>query len=176
MVCSKCRKLYTAYRDGELRDALRKDVEDHIESCSACRSLYLDLDRIVDASASLSEFKASERTAGKVLALIRSSETVLTPEVPFRRWLAPRLAYGALAMVVAGMAAFLVFHSEMGNRQALSVASAGTKERIYSLGPHVEASEIVDTKPDYSLAHSAGPEEPVYSLPTRSVYARPASY
>jgi anti-sigma factor RsiW len=176
MVCSKCRKLYTAYRDGELGEALRRDVEDHIGSCSVCRSLYLELDRIVDASASLPEFKASEQTAEKVLSLLRSSETVLAPEVPFRRWLAPRLAYGTLAMVVAGMAAFFVFHSETGDRQALSVASAGTKERIYSLGPRVETSEIVDTKPDYSLAHSVGPEEPVYSLPTRSVYARPASY
>ncbi len=176
MVCSKCRKLYTAYRDGELREALREAVETHIKSCSACRSLYLELDRILAASASLPEFKASERTAGNVLSLIRSSETVLAPEAPFFRWLAPRLAYGVLAMAVVGTLAFLFFRFETGSGRALSVASAGTRERIYSLGPHVETSEILDTRPDYSLAHSVGPEDRVYSLPTRSVDARPASY
>ena len=175
MKCSKCRSLYTDWKDGGLSARSESAVRGHLAGCDACRSLFAQLDRIVTESSSLPKFRASDDVAARVLDKIRSSETLPVAPVRFTRWLAPRLAYGALAMAVVAVCSFAFFH-QLGNRPAIMTAEEETKERIYSLGPAVETTEFVVDEPDYSLGHSPSSEDVVYSLRSLPVVARPASY
>jgi len=172
MRCSKCVLLYTQWKDGELSARSGAELREHLAACDACRSLYARLDRIVDVSSSLPRFSAPGAVADKVIARIRSCETV---PARFSRWLTPRLAYGALAMVVAAALTFAFFY-QPGRRPGVLVAGADTKERIYSLGPAVESTELVVDEPDYSLNHAPSSEDVIYSLPSLPVAARPASF
>jgi anti-sigma factor RsiW len=173
MRCSKCRLLYTQWKDGELSARREAEIERHLAGCGACRSLYGQLDSIVETSSSLPRFRASEDLALRVLARIRSSETVAP--VRLSRWLAPRLAYGAAAMAVAAVLSF-AFFDQYGRKRVALVADSEAKERVYSLGPAVRSTELAFDEPDYSLGHTQSREGVVYSLPSLPATTRPASY
>lgn len=175
MKCKKCMSFYTAYKDGELRARRRAEVEEHIHICQACRSTFSTIDRILDTSASLPSFEAAEDLVGRVLSKIRSSEQVLPVPTPRLRWLVPRLAYGALVMVFAAAVSFGVFYIT-DRKSTAPVADLVPKERVYSLGPEVRASEIVVDEPDYSLGHEPVSEDVIYLLRSHSFDVRLASY
>ena len=175
MTCNKCMSLYTAYKDGELSAKRRSEVKEHIRMCEACRSTYSTIDQILGTSASLPSFEAAEDFVGRLLSKIRSSEQVLPAPASRLRWLVPRLAYGALVMVLAAVISFGVFYVS-GRKGTAPVVELIPKERVYSLGPEPRTSEIVVDEPDYSLGHEAGPEDVIYLLPSHSTNARLASY
>lgn len=175
MKCSKCESLYTKYKDGELSAKSEDELKEHLAGCRVCSSLYARLDRIIEASSSLPRFSVSEGTAERILTRIRSSETVTVAPVRLSRWLAPRLAYGALAMAAVAVLSFTLFYRS-GRRTSVIATEAPPRERIYSLGPVVESTEFVADEPDYSLGHTTSSDDTVYSLPSLPVYARPASY
>jgi anti-sigma factor RsiW len=173
MKCSKCKVLYTQWKDEELSTRLRRELEGHLAKCAACRSLYSQLDRIVEASSNLPRFHAGEDVAERVVRRMRSSETALP--VRLSRWFVPRLAYGAVVMVVAAAFSFALFN-QFGRKPAILAEGAETRERIYSLGPAVQPAELTVDEPDYSLGLAPSSPDVVYSLPSLPVAARPASY
>ncbi|MFQ5906225.1 MAG: anti-sigma factor family protein [bacterium] len=175
MTCSRCKSCYTAYKDGELPGVLRGEVEKHISTCAACRSVYTDIDRILDTSSSLPRFAASENLARSVLSRIRSRESVQVTPVRPLSGLIPRLAYGALVMVITGVVTFLLLYGP-ARRTSLPAAALTRKERIYSLGREVGSSDVFVKEPDYSLGQMAGSRRTIYSLPAHSANAKLASY
>lgn len=175
MKCNKCMSLYTAYKDGKLSPGRRKEIEEHIRACEPCRSAFSAIDRILDASASLPSFETAEGFTGRLLDRIRSSERVKPAPASRLRWFVPRLAYGSLVMIFAAAVSFGVFYMAE-RRSAARVVELAPKERVYSLGPELRASEVVVDEPDYSLGHEPGAEDVIYLLPTHSTNARLASY
>jgi len=55
MKCSQVQKRLSAFQDGELKPQEQEGVSDHLESCSACREQYAEMEKIWQALGDLKE-------------------------------------------------------------------------------------------------------------------------
>jgi anti-sigma factor RsiW len=175
MRCGKCKSLYTAYRDGDLRAAVKTRIENHLGECPDCRSVYDGIEKVVGTTASLERFAVADDLAQRILSRIRSSE--LVPSAPkFRlNWVAPRLAYGFAVMLITGLVTLFSVYVHTRNA-GIPVAQVAQTERVYSLGPELEPVEMIVQRPAYSLGQTSSSPRVVYSLPTHAGQTKLTSY
>jgi anti-sigma factor RsiW len=55
MKCSQVQKRLSAFQDGELKPEEQEGVSEHLESCSACREQYAEMEKIWQALGDLKE-------------------------------------------------------------------------------------------------------------------------
>lgn len=98
MDCQDIQNHLSAYHDGELPDALRLSVEDHIERCSSCQAELKVFDRMSGISRSLVEPEPPQGIWASIeMALDGDPADATVSPATFRRSAAKRWPLGLLA-------------------------------------------------------------------------------
>lgn len=76
MKCSQIQKKLSAFQDGELNPQEQQRVSGHLESCSACREHYVDMEKVWQALGDFKEILPESGFYGELVKKINeSSET-----------------------------------------------------------------------------------------------------
>ncbi len=97
MKCSKCKRLVSAHIDGELGEAVAREVESHLASCSECRAEAEAVRRTLDL---LGEWQRAEPRLGLDALherLEQRARRAWQPLLPVPRWAAAALALASIA-------------------------------------------------------------------------------
>ena len=142
MSCTRAEELLSDFQDGTLAEPLRTEVQDHLASCEACRSLLEELRFVVGALQAYPEVAPSETLASRVAeaASRRSKEKVVAfaprPKVarsPSRVAILPAWAQSlaaGLALVTVG-ALLMTTRSEGPKRAASQIVGATVNTGAY---------------------------------------------
>lgn len=71
MRCQKVRERLSAYLDGELEDAARREVERHLAGCESCRETYAELEQVHALLVRAERSEGSPALAWRVAAATR---------------------------------------------------------------------------------------------------------
>jgi anti-sigma factor RsiW len=122
MRCTTAKKWASDYVDGNLADGRRDRFERHVKSCSDCRKLVHDFQRIVERARDLSEPSPPHETWGKILARLEEDRKWAqipafagTKNPPFSKW---SFALGAASVLLVAAGAVLLGPG-LGSRSGL---------------------------------------------------------
>jgi anti-sigma factor RsiW len=76
MKCSQVEKRLSAFQDGELNPQERAKVSDHLESCSACRERYAEMEKVWQALGDLKEIVPGPGFYGQLVKKINASDKI----------------------------------------------------------------------------------------------------
>ncbi len=79
MKCSQVQKRLSAFQDGELNPKERAQVSDHLESCSACRNHYEEMEKVWQALGDLKEIVPGPGFYGQLVKKINESNKITFP-------------------------------------------------------------------------------------------------
>ena len=79
MKCSQVEKRLSAFQDGELDPQEEERVKRHLESCSACRDRYEEMEKIWQALGGLTEIVPGPGFYGQVAKKINESNRISSP-------------------------------------------------------------------------------------------------
>jgi anti-sigma factor RsiW len=103
MKCSKVQKRLSAFQDGELNSLEQRRVSEHLESCSACRERYAEMEKIWQALGDFKEIPPEPGFYGKVVKKINESSE--TPLPTGFQWIFQYFSpsWTALALLIVGI-------------------------------------------------------------------------
>jgi anti-sigma factor RsiW len=79
MKCSQVQKRLSAFQDGELNPQERAEVRDHLESCSACRERYAEMEKVWQALGDFKEILPDPGFHGQLVRKINESNRISLP-------------------------------------------------------------------------------------------------
>jgi anti-sigma factor RsiW len=79
MKCRQVQKRLSAFQDGELNTQEQERVNDHLESCSACRERYAEMEKIWQALGDFKEILPEPGFYGQLVKKINESNEILFP-------------------------------------------------------------------------------------------------
>ena len=79
MKCSQVQRRLAAFQDGELNPQERERFSDHLESCSACREQYAEMEKVWQALGDFKEILPEPGFYGKVVKKINESDETRFP-------------------------------------------------------------------------------------------------
>lgn len=177
--CEKIREMLEAYADGELTDAQKALVEQHVAHCPHCAAL---LDEYLALNATIADcaVQAPEGFAERVSQAIRNEpQAPVRPEKTGVRLgkIAPWIGIGAAALLCVSIASssLVKFVTKNLADPDISVdSSAGAleapvppAESANEESPTMESPALPETEQaGGSLDNAADPEEPTYEEPT----------
>lgn len=110
MDCRQIQDHLSAYHDGELPEALRRSVEDHIERCSDCQAELTVFDRMSGISRGLADPEPPEQIWASIEMVLDGDPADATVSAAtFRRSAAKRWPLGLLAAAVVFLAFGIVW-------------------------------------------------------------------
>src|SRR5207245_11057335 len=112
MNCEESQRLIHAYADDELDPLRSAEVEQHLQTCSACTAAYENL-LTLKRSTSAAYFTAPDELRGTVRSALRLARTpeTFTARRDFRPWLLSSLAIAAAILLGFFLAQNLPRHS-----------------------------------------------------------------
>ena len=79
MKCSQVQKRLSAFQDGELKPQEGERVNDHLESCSACREQYAEMEKVWQALGDFKEILPEPEFYGQLVKKINYSDETRIP-------------------------------------------------------------------------------------------------
>ena len=79
MKCSQVQKRLSAFQDGELNPQEQERVSDHLESCSACRERYAEMEKVWQALGDFKEMLPEPGFYGQLVKRINESNETRFP-------------------------------------------------------------------------------------------------
>ena len=79
MKCSQVQKRLSAFQDGELNPQGQERVSDHLESCSACRERYAEMEKVWQALGDFKEILPERGFYGQLVKKINESNETRFP-------------------------------------------------------------------------------------------------
>ena len=79
MKCSQVQKRLSAFQDGELNPQEQERVSDHLESCSACREQYAEMEKVWQALGDFKEILPEPGFYGQLVKKINYSDETRIP-------------------------------------------------------------------------------------------------
>jgi anti-sigma factor RsiW len=79
MKCSQVQKRLSAFQDGELKPQEKERVSDHLESCSACRERYAEMEKVWQALGDFKEILPEPEFYGQLVKKINYSDETRIP-------------------------------------------------------------------------------------------------
>jgi anti-sigma factor RsiW len=141
MECKTIQKKLSAFRDKELNAEISREIEKHLESCYACKTVFLqlkDVDRFLDVQ---TEVPANPYFLTKVKAKIEETNSIrpaITGKLLFPAYIAAGLLFGAFLGITAGKAVMapspLQNSAELGNYYAKADVFNTLPKRSLSAG------------------------------------------
>ncbi|MGI6419608.1 MAG: zf-HC2 domain-containing protein [Thermoguttaceae bacterium] len=124
MDCQQVQSHLSAYHDGELPDAMRLSVEEHLGSCTVCGAELATFDRLSCMSKSLAGPEPPDEIWAAVeTALDADTAEAMAPPTPFRRRVLKRWRLGlwmAAAMVLLAVGIVWVTSGNPGHHHQLA--------------------------------------------------------
>jgi len=100
MTCERPQELFSAYLEGTLDPAVRRDLEDHLGGCPECEALLAGLRKIDAAVAGWPEFEPSPALLTRLKAIPTARKKWgFVPDILLRPSLQPVFAGAALLLV-----------------------------------------------------------------------------
>jgi Putative zinc-finger len=140
MTCARAEELLSDQIDATLAEPLRTELQDHLASCAACRSLHEELRFVVDALQAYPEVAPSATLAARVAeAALRKERVAAFSPRPKPVRAAPRVAIlpawaqslaAGLALVTVG-ALLMTTRSEGPKRAASQIVGATVSTGAY---------------------------------------------
>ena len=79
MKCGQVQKRLSAFQDGELNPQEQERVSDHLESCSACREQYAEMEKVWQALGDFKEILPEPEFYGQLVKKINYSDETRIP-------------------------------------------------------------------------------------------------
>jgi hypothetical protein len=156
MNCENARRKIFLLQTGEIAGGARRELEEHLESCAACRGYREDAERILEAGRAV---RSAGTPSPAALAAIRHAAEIRANAAPLRTvWLSGRLAYAAALLVAVGIGAYLLLSSgpvTRASRQTLNDRAAELAALIGLLSPSGEALAESADGAETGLGHLA---------------------
>ena len=79
MKCHQVQKRLSAFQDGELNSRARERISDHLESCSACRERYAEMEKVWQSLGEFKEILPEPGFYGQLVKKINESNETRSP-------------------------------------------------------------------------------------------------
>jgi hypothetical protein len=158
--CSEIREKLSAMTDGMLTPDEIRAVEEHIANCSTCATALEDMRKVVGHLQTLEQVEPPPWMTQKVMAKVRSLDTVQEKKGFFSWLFQPstiKVPLGALATVVLAVTAYFIFEgiiSDMPIRKTEPVTESRQQTAVESVPADL---------PEKSAAPARSPEKTVAS-------------
>lgn len=158
--CQEYEALISAFLDGELSEAERREIAEHLASCPACRQYFDGLAAMHDAFGQVEEAPVPEGFSARVMARVREmpqeEKTKIIPLPSWKRWAA--LA-ACCAAAVLGLWSFQSRSGGMAGVAQTSMAGSGPAVARDAILPAGQDSVTTDDAP-MALMEEAGEDLP----------------
>lgn len=107
MSCKHIEELLTPYLENELSSGERQDVEIHLDSCSECKDLLIQLQKLRDSLATFPELEISENLLGRLYKIPeRKKKFMWSLDILLRPSFQPILAAATILLTLLSFYAF----------------------------------------------------------------------
>lgn len=152
--CEQVEPLLSAYRDGEMLQGEREDIEKHVADCAVCQNRLLELDAVVAALKALPRFEPKVDYAANIERLISAS--------PQRAKSTRKPVLWGVASVAAAIAVFAFGMTKSGINLAPLTASNTNNVKVDQVNSNKNEVEIANA-PVEKTAPTETPQGNVHS-------------